>query len=209
MNVFDLHGRLIEDYRLYVESFIQIKDERIIQSIFGNVGALLAFRLGREDSQLIEPQFLPYFDRMDLANLPNWQVAARLTVRGRGLPPFTIQTSLPEEKPNSAIAKEVRRLSREKYGKPRAEVVQGEIQWGDVTRSLDGTELYMPLGATLVFTTYIENIGEVPLRTSGPPSGTPYRSDQNSNTLAVELDQPSYHEQAGVWRFGINFDVSG
>ncbi|MCE5254123.1 MAG: DEAD/DEAH box helicase [Actinomycetia bacterium] len=29
MNVFDLHGRLIEDYRLYVDSFIQIKDERI------------------------------------------------------------------------------------------------------------------------------------------------------------------------------------
>lgn len=29
MDVFDLHGRLIEDYRLYVESFIQIKDERI------------------------------------------------------------------------------------------------------------------------------------------------------------------------------------
>ncbi len=29
MNVFELHGRLIEDYRLYVESFIRIKDERI------------------------------------------------------------------------------------------------------------------------------------------------------------------------------------
>ena len=29
MNVFDLHGRLIEDYQLYVDSFIQIKDERI------------------------------------------------------------------------------------------------------------------------------------------------------------------------------------
>jgi hypothetical protein len=93
-------------------------------------------------------------------------------------------------------------------GKPRAEVVGGEIHWGDVTRSLEGTEIYMPLGATLVFTTYIENVGNVPIRTSGPPSGTPYRSDQNSNTLAVEMDQPSYHEQAGVWRFGINFDVS-
>jgi len=93
-------------------------------------------------------------------------------------------------------------------GKPRAEVVTGEIYWGDVTRSLEGTELYMPLSATLVFTTYIENIGEVPIRTSGPPSGTPYRSDQNANTLAVEMGQPSYHEQAGVWRFGINFDVS-
>jgi hypothetical protein len=29
MNVFDLRGRLIEDYRLYVESFIQIEDGRI------------------------------------------------------------------------------------------------------------------------------------------------------------------------------------
>ncbi len=29
MNVFDLHGRLIEDYHSYVSSFIQIKDERI------------------------------------------------------------------------------------------------------------------------------------------------------------------------------------
>jgi hypothetical protein len=93
-------------------------------------------------------------------------------------------------------------------GKPRAEVVRGEIQWGDVTRSLEGTELYLPLGATLVFTTYIENVGTVPIRTSGPPPGTPYRSDQNVNTLAVEMGQPSYYEQAGVWRFGINLDVS-
>ena len=33
MNVFDLHGRLIEDYRLYVESFIQIKDEHILEKV--------------------------------------------------------------------------------------------------------------------------------------------------------------------------------
>ncbi len=29
MNVFDLHGRLIEEYELYARSFIQIKDKRI------------------------------------------------------------------------------------------------------------------------------------------------------------------------------------
>ena len=93
-------------------------------------------------------------------------------------------------------------------GKPRAEVVKGEIQWGDAMRSLTGTEIYIPLGGTLVFTTYVENVGRVPIRTSGPPSGTPYRSGQNSNTLAVEMGQPSFYEQAGVWRFGINFDTS-
>jgi hypothetical protein len=93
-------------------------------------------------------------------------------------------------------------------GKPRAEVVNGEIHWGDAVRSLEGTEMYLPLGATLVFTTYIENYGRVPIRTSGPPSGTHYRSDQNYNTLAVEMGEDSFHEQPGVWRFGINFDVS-
>ncbi len=93
-------------------------------------------------------------------------------------------------------------------GKPRAEVVNGEIFWADVARGLEGTEAYLPLGATLVFTTYVENYGTVPIRTAGPPSGTEYRSDQNYNTLAVQLGDDSFHQQAGVWRFGINFDVS-
>ena len=99
-------------------------------------------------------------------------------------------------------------LTIKQGGKPRAEVVNGEIHWGDAVRSLEGTEMYMPLGSTLVFTTYIENYGQVPIRTSGPPSGTHYRSDQNYNALAVEMDQESWHQQAGVWRFGVNFDVS-
>ena len=99
-------------------------------------------------------------------------------------------------------------LTIEQGGKPRADVVNGEIQWGDVMRSLEGTEAYLPLGSTLVFTTYVENYGHVPIRTSGPPSGTHYRSDQNYNTLAVEMGDESWHQQAGVWRFGINFDIS-
>lgn len=93
-------------------------------------------------------------------------------------------------------------------GKPRANVVNGTIHWSSVVRGPEGTELYLPLGATLVFTTYIENYSRVPLRTAGPPAGTHYRSDQNYNTLAVEMEEESWHQQAGVWRFGINFDVS-
>jgi hypothetical protein len=99
-------------------------------------------------------------------------------------------------------------LTIEQGGKPRGEIVNGEIHWGDAVRSLEGTEMYLPLGATLVFTTYVENYGRVPIRTSGPPSGTPYQSDENYNTLAVEMGQEAYHQQAGVWRFGINFDTS-
>jgi hypothetical protein len=99
-------------------------------------------------------------------------------------------------------------LTIEDGGKPRAEVVNGDIQWGGAVTSIEGTELYLPLGATLCFTTYVENYGRVPIRTAGPPSETQYRSDQNYNTLAVEMGQESYHQQAGVWRFGVNLDVS-
>jgi hypothetical protein len=99
-------------------------------------------------------------------------------------------------------------LTIKEGGKPRADVVNGTIQWGGAVRSLEGTEMYLPLGATLVFTTYVENYGKVPIRTSGPPSGTRYRSDQNYNTLAVDSSEESWHQQAGVWRFGINFDTS-
>jgi hypothetical protein len=97
----------------------QIKDERIIQSVFGNVGSLVSFRLGREDAPLIEPQFLPYFDRVDLSNLPNWQIAARLNVRGKSLPPFTIHTSLPEEQTSRENTQRIRETSRQKYGTPK------------------------------------------------------------------------------------------
>jgi len=94
-------------------------------------------------------------------------------------------------------------------GQPRANVVQGTIHWQSAMRNRQqGTELYIALGARLVFTTYVENYGTVPIRTSGPPPGTCYRSDENSNTLAVEMGEESWHEQAGVWRFGVNFDVS-
>lgn len=99
-------------------------------------------------------------------------------------------------------------LTIEQGGQPRADVVQGTIHWASALRSQSGTELYTALGETLVFTTYVENYGKVPIRTSGPPSGTCYSSDQNSNTLASEQQDDSWYQQAGVWRFGVNLDIS-
>ncbi|MHC1739755.1 MAG: type IV secretory system conjugative DNA transfer family protein [Anaerolineaceae bacterium] len=100
----------------------QIKDERIIQSVFGNVGSFLSFRLGREDAHLIESQYLPYFDRIDLSNLPNWQIATRVTVQGKSLSPFTVQTKLPSVQYDANVAKNVREHSRSKYSTPEAKV---------------------------------------------------------------------------------------
>lgn len=89
-------------------------------------------------------------------------------------------------------------------GVPRADIVKAEIDW----QGAQGSELWLPLGATIYFTTSVENYGRVPIRTAGPWPGTAYRSNENFATLAAATGHDAWYEQAGVWRFGIRFDVS-
>jgi hypothetical protein len=67
----------------------------------------------------------------------------------------------------------------------------------------------VPLGQTLCFTATVENIGPVPLRTAGPWPGQKYKFSENYNTLAAREGEDSWYQQAGVWRFGVNFDTTG
>jgi hypothetical protein len=97
-----------------------------------------------------------------------------------------------------------RPLTISEGGKPRAEVAQGKIRWeGEM-----GRVVTMMLGDKLCFTTYVTNVGTVPIRTGGPWPGQEYLFSQNYNTLAATIDR-SYGQQTGAWRFGINFDTTG
>ena len=83
-------------------------------------------------------------------------------------------------------------LTIKEGGVPRADIVQAYVEfWPTI----------VPLGGTLYFTATVENFGKVPIRTSGPPPATPYRSDQNFNSL-------QWYEEPGVWRFGIDFETN-
>ncbi len=77
-------------------------------------------------------------------------------------------------------------------GVPKAEILEATVDWSTSS---------VTLGETLCFTLTVDNYGPVPIRTSGPPPGTVYDSDQNFNTLG-------YHEESGAWRIGINYDTS-
>lgn len=99
-------------------------------------------------------------------------------------------------------------------GKPRADVVQGEIDWFAVRAGgerMDETNrvVGVPLEDKLCFTTIVRNESTVPIRTAGPWPGQEYRFAENYNTIAQIQENPSFHQQAGVWRFGINFDTTG
>jgi len=90
-------------------------------------------------------------------------------------------------------------------GKPIAEVYGGEVHWqGEVDRTVK-----LALGQSLCFTATVVNTGPVPIRTSGPWPGQVYKFSENSNTLAGAQQQDSWYQQAGVWRFGVNYEQRG
>jgi hypothetical protein len=90
-------------------------------------------------------------------------------------------------------------------GKPRAEVAGGEIDWqGEMNRTVS-----VPLNHSVCFTATVANIGPVPIRTAGPWPGQEYKFTQNYNTLANLQGEESWYQQAGIFRFGINYDTTG
>jgi hypothetical protein len=99
----------------------------------------------------------------------------------------------------------VRALTIEEGGKPRADVVAGEIDWEDENNRV----VLRALGGKLCFKTYVANESQVPIRTSGPWPGQEYRFGENYNTLATAENDESWFQQDGAWRFGINFDTTG
>ena len=62
-------------------------------------------------------------------------------------------------------------------------------------------QITIPKGELLVFRLTVENYGNVPIRTSGPPPGTVYQQDQQAATLGR-------FDESGAWRIGIQCSTS-
>ena len=101
----------------------QIQDNRITQSIFGNVGTLITFRVSEQDARnFLAPQFFPNVDVMDLISLPNWHAYIKTKVDGKAVSPFLFHTILPLYNADPQMPQIVRAHSRRKYGRPANEV---------------------------------------------------------------------------------------
>ena len=64
-------------------------------SILGNVGSLIAFRIGPEDAPMISREFAPVFSAEDLVNLPTYDILLRLMIDGTASRPFSATTRAP------------------------------------------------------------------------------------------------------------------
>jgi GTPase SAR1 family protein len=70
-------------------------DPSVRDAILGNVGTLIAFRIGAADAELLGREFYPGFRVSDLVSLPNFHACMRLMIDGAVSEPFSARTLLP------------------------------------------------------------------------------------------------------------------
>ena len=69
--------------------YIEQLDERVRAAIFGNVGTMIAFRVGAPDAELLAKEFYPVFNQDDFVNLPRYTMYLKLMIDGTASQPFS------------------------------------------------------------------------------------------------------------------------
>jgi len=110
---------------ILAHQFIKQLPEKISQAVFGNVGSILAMRVGAEDAEFLVKQFTPVFDQNDLINIDNFHAYAKLMINNLTAKPFNMAT-YPAPKENQEMEEALKELSRLKYGHDRV-LVENEI----------------------------------------------------------------------------------
>jgi CxxC-x17-CxxC domain-containing protein len=118
-------------YRLSLivaHQYIKQLAEEVAWAVFGNVGTLITFRVGSDDAQFMENEFMPTYTPEDLVNLAKFQVYLKLMVDGAATAPFSANTLAPIAKKTGNTEKVVS-VSRERYSSPRADIEEKVLRW--------------------------------------------------------------------------------
>ncbi|MFT5179628.1 MAG: hypothetical protein ACI9GH_000343 [Candidatus Paceibacteria bacterium] len=107
--------------------FIAQLDEKIRDSVFGNVGSIAAFRVGTEDAEFLEKQFTPTFTANNIMNLDNHNAYVRMLSNGQPSDPFSMVNILHDREDKTELINKLKKFSYAKYGEDR-NVLEEEIR---------------------------------------------------------------------------------
>jgi len=119
-------------YRLCLvlaHQYILQLEEEVAAAIFGNVGTIITFRIGAEDSEYLEKEFAPVFISEDFVNLGKYNVYIKLMIDGIAGRPFSATTLPALSKPEENYKEEIIKYSRQRYAQERSIVGEQISQW--------------------------------------------------------------------------------
>lgn len=110
----------------YVSQLVVNNDTKVRDSVFGNVGTMVAFRIGVEDAEVIAKEFAPVFNENDVVNVEQFTANIKLLIDNTASKAFNMKTIMPPAG-NEKMVATLKELSRLKYGRDRA-IVEAEIK---------------------------------------------------------------------------------
>lgn len=109
--------------------YIEQMAEEVRAAVFGNVGTMIAFRVGSYDAEILEKEFAPIFTMEDIVNLGLYQIYLKLMIDGVASQPFSAIGLPPFPKPEISFRSEALQMSRKIYAQPKAAVEEAIAQW--------------------------------------------------------------------------------
>lgn len=128
-------------YRLNLiiaHQYIAQMPEIVASAVFGNVGTIVAFRVGAADGAALAREFEPVFNANDLVNLDNYHIYLKMAIDARTAAPFSALTLPPIPGRNANRDLSIER-SIEKYASKRVAVEEEIIARNEANSGKIGT----------------------------------------------------------------------
>jgi len=111
--------------------FIGQVEEEVKNAVFGNVGTLVAFRVGVTDANYLQHEFAPTFGEDDLLNVERYHAYCKTIVNNEPVPPFSMDMNKDMSKQkameSTRVAEIIKEMSRLKYGRDE-KLVEAEME---------------------------------------------------------------------------------
>ncbi len=105
------------------------RSTKVRDAIFGNVGTIVTFRIGAEDAEFLEREFIPEFTAEDLVNLAKYNAYLKLMIDGVTGRPFSAETLPPFPETEKSNKEKIIKVSREKHATSRKIVEEKISRW--------------------------------------------------------------------------------
>ena len=107
---------------IVANQFMTQLTDKIREGVLGNVGTIVAGRVGGTDAEMLEKVLTPVFKAEDLHKQPNHHAITTVLMNGMPSAPFTMNLPAPMGKEDRKVFESLREYSAKKYGRPGAEV---------------------------------------------------------------------------------------
>ena len=119
----DTFDEILSEARKYhlnitlANQFLGQLSDKIKTTVFGNVGSMVSFRVGAEDSSVFAREYAPIFEPKDIINLGVREFYTKMSINGETTQPFSGKT-LDMKFPKNSYVTEIMDASRHKYCLP-------------------------------------------------------------------------------------------